>query len=418
MPSSSSSEEDLSKFREATDNFYNVSLCKETQDRKEENPLVVTPPSLRYIEEEERHGIHNELKVTPSFQKHVAKHLSKLLDRQLELNDTSTENSNPPDESRKVLKGRRSKNSINPKIQASANANNYGGVRLLGASAVFLSNLNIVPSTNRRAKRGRKTACFSSGSESSSEEIDSDDTAANISQSRILSGNTAKELKMSKPLLSDPSKDDLSRGYESLNEIGSNSNHLSIEALSMGAKDDMAFLSLHKKKKAAHLESELAASVSSMLSLGSDSQGDVPVKMKKKKMKKKKKRRKEQYSEDATTETTEVEDIVEERRKKVKKPRRVREKERKAEKMAMIKECVPGLLDETEENDKCKECKKKKKKKKRNKVKGEESFLKKQNSRFKLSKASKQITKKKMSKNVSRLSEDLAKLMMNSNEAP
>ncbi|XP_034236743.1 defective in germ line development protein 3-like isoform X2 [Thrips palmi] len=395
MPSSSSSEEDLSKFREATDStLYNESLFKGKQAQPDEKPVIIAPPSLRYIEEEEDR-IHNELKVTPSFQK------------QLELKDKSAENSNPPIESRNVLKAKRGKNSSSTDVSSS------GGVRLLGASAVFLSNLNIVPSTNRRRKRGRNIACFSSGSESSSEEIDSDDAAADISQNRVLSGNASKGFKISKPLLTDPSKDDLSRGYESLNEIGSNSNPLSIEALSLGAKDDMAFLSLHKKKNAAHFESELAASVSSMLSLGSDSQGDLP-KIKKKKMKKKKKRRKEQYSEDATTETTEVEDIVEERRKKVKKAKRRRRDEKKAEEMAVIRECVPGLLEETEENVKCKECKKKKK---RMKVKGEESYFKKQKSRFKLSKSSKTISKKKMSKNVSLLSEDLAKLMMNPNEA-
>lgn len=57
--------------------FLLLSSSAHNQDRE----ITAIPPSLRNIEGEEEDKIHNELRVTPAFQKHVAKHLSKLLDR-------------------------------------------------------------------------------------------------------------------------------------------------------------------------------------------------------------------------------------------------------------------------------------------------------------------------------------------------
>lgn len=47
----------------------------------EEELVKAPPPSLRFVDEEENEKSHHDLRVTPAFQKHVAKKLSKLLDR-------------------------------------------------------------------------------------------------------------------------------------------------------------------------------------------------------------------------------------------------------------------------------------------------------------------------------------------------
>ncbi|KAE8741133.1 hypothetical protein FOCC_FOCC013391 [Frankliniella occidentalis] len=448
MPSSSSSEEDLSKFQEAADTtLYNDSLYKGRQVSKEDN-LTVVPPSQRIIEEEDE-SFRKEIRVTPEFQSHVAKHLTKLLDSQLDINDFGVRNDQKIKETTKKLEGQdQSRHILKPKRHNSAGKckeseeeSNSGGVRLFGASAVFLSNMNITPPLNRRRKRGRKFASFSSGSESSSEDSDSDDmqklSAAAVSSDWVLSGAatkgwTSKEGKIERCVMNKsgilvPVKDDISRGYESLTEIGSSNNN-SKEVVNLRAKDDMACLNLSRRKPS-HLESELAASFSSVVSIGSDSQADTSSKhhkCKKKKLKKKK-RRKEQHSEDATTETTEVEDVVEERKKakkeRRKKPKRLRVEEKKAEESDLIRDCVPGLIEE-EDGEMIEKWKRREKRIKR-KAKREarakdfkqpvDGFLKKKKN--KSSRVSKRDSKKKITKKVLRLSEDLAKLMMTPTEA-
>lgn len=49
----------------------------------EDEPVNAPPPSLRFVDQEENNKIHSDLQVTPGYQKHVAKKLSKLLDRYL-----------------------------------------------------------------------------------------------------------------------------------------------------------------------------------------------------------------------------------------------------------------------------------------------------------------------------------------------
>ncbi|KAK3927442.1 Protein CUSTOS [Frankliniella fusca] len=449
MPSSSSSEEDLSKFQEAADTtLYNDSLFKGEQASKGDK-LKAVPPSQRIIEEEDE-SFRKELHVTPEFQSHVAKHLTKLLDSQLDINDfgvsndqkskETSKNSEGKDQSRHILKPKRHNAAGN--LKEVDGQSNSGGVRLFGASAVFLSNMNITPQSNRRRKRGRKFASFSSGSESSSEDSDSDDmqklSAAAVSSDWVLSGAATKgwankegkieRCVMNKAGILVPVKDDLSRGYESLNEIGSSNNN-SKEVVNSRSKDDMACLKLSRRKPS-HLETELAASFSSVVSIGSDSQADTSSlshKCKRKKLKKKK-RRKEQHSEDATTETTEVEDVIEERKKakkeRRKKPKRLRVEEKKAEESDLKKDCVPGLIEEDDgiitEKWKRREKRIKRKAKKREaRLKDfkqpAEGFLKKK--RSKSSRISKRDSKKKITKKVLRLSEDLAKLMMTPTEA-
>ena len=443
MPSSSSSdEEDLSKFREAADcSLYSDSLFLRKQAPKKEKPPSIIPPSLRNIDGEDHDRIHNEVKVSPAFQTHVAKKLSQLLDSQLDISDKSTDKSNAAQNTRCILKAKRAKD------LAGSTAESNGGVRLFGASAVFLSNMNIVPAPPpRRRKRDRKVAFMYRGSESSSEDSDSDNmlklSAAAVSPDWILSGTATKgwankqskvetgffaksahqdwvKQQTSVSSSSDLAhiKDDVSRGYESLNEI-SCSNNNSKEVLNYGAKDDLTFLKHHKHKKSTHPESDLAASLSSIVSIGSDSQADTSIKSKKK-CKKKKRKKKEQHSEDATTETTEVEDIIDERRKKVKKGKKKKSKRLKIEEeeemgdLEIIKPPVPSPM--TDGNDKEYKSNHKKKRKRKEKKSQKESYFKESKSRKVIRK---HPCKKKLKKIVSHLSEDLAKLMVNSSDTP
>ncbi|KAJ1523921.1 hypothetical protein ONE63_010471 [Megalurothrips usitatus] len=433
MPSSSSSEEDLSKFQEAADSvLYNDTLFTK-KPAPEDKSEIASLPSLRHVEEEVDR-IHNELRVTPSFQKHVAKHLSQFIDnmidlnlyllcRQIDISETSNDDAETTN-TRNILKGKRNRNCND----ASAGQT---GVRLFGASAVFLSELNIAIDTTRRKKRKRKIASFSTDRDSSSEDSDSDSmqklSAAAVSPDWILSGAATKGWavrngKVEKCTINKSGKlvsvnDDVSRGYESLNEMSSGSKCSKKSDLQQ-VKDDLAVGKLCRKDKPLHLESELAASFSSVVSIGSDSPGEVPSKRKKKRGKNERRRlKKEQYSEDAATETTEVEDAVEERKKKVKKSKKKskrRRTEEKGEKGEVIMEEISGVpslpvLDEDVEP------RKKKKKKKRKRDSDDDrrvhSFLRKKgDSSLAISK--KKICKKKMSRKVSHLAEDLSKLMV------
>lgn len=424
MPSSSSSEEDLSKFQEAADSvLYNDTLFTKkpaSSVAPEDKSEIASLPSLRHVEEEVDR-IHNELRVTPSFQKHVAKHLSQFIDKQIDISETSNDDAETTN-TRNILKGKRNRNCND----ASAGQT---GVRLFGASAVFLSELNIAIDTTRRKKRKRKIASFST--DSSSEDSDSDSmqklSAAAVSPDWILSGAATKGWavrngKVEKCTINKSGKlvsvnDDVSRGYESLNEMSSGSKCSKKSDLQQ-VKDDLAVGKLCRKDKPLHLESELAASFSSVVSIGSDSPGEVPSKRKKKRGKNERRRlKKEQYSEDAATETTEVEDAVEERKKKVKKSKKKskrRRTEEKGEKGEVIMEEISGVpslpvLDEDVEP------RKKKKKKKRKRDSDDDrrvhSFLRKKgDSSLAISK--KKICKKKMSRKVSHLAEDLSKLMV------
>lgn len=170
-----------------------------------------------------------------------------------------------------------------------------------------------------------------------------------------------------------------------------------------------------KKNKLLLAESELAASFSSVVSIGSDSQGDTSNPPRKpKRQKKRKKQRKEQYSEDATTENTEGEEVVERRKKKGrKKPKYQRVEEKEAEESQMMRDCVPGLLEEDDDGTKLKRIEKmqrKKKSKRKNETK-KESYLK-----VKQTFTSSEYlqSSKKFCKKVKNLSDDLKKLMMTS----
>lgn len=412
MPSSSSSDEDVSKFKEAADaSLYNDSLFKGKTANPEESSTLqtTTPPSLRYMEEEEDR-IHNELRVTPAFQKHVAKHLSKLLDSHLDTDEKSEEDSNFPKQTRSILKAKRSKRS------SGLEANSSGGVRLFGASAVFLSNLNIVPAPPSRRKRRRKVARFTSDSDSSSEDSENENmkkmSAAAVSADWILKGEAVKGWTSKKGKVE--------------RCVVDKSGHL----ISVKSDPDTTIsnalekLKIEMKYPKSHVETELADSFSTAVCIGSDSPSDAPIKLKKSKKNKKKKRKKEQYSEDATTETTEVEDIIEKKKKKVKKKKCPKKskflraadmpgktEELKTEKIQMI-DCIPEFSNDG--NNDSKRHKHKKKRKRGEKGQNAELFMK--TGVSKLSKV-KTESKKKLRKRIRHLSKDLAKLMMTPNDS-
>ncbi|XP_056647536.1 protein CUSTOS-like [Diorhabda sublineata] len=83
--SSDSSDEDLALIREAQDpQFFKENLYSSIQESKEKLQPVVELASLRKTVDENEQ--FNFLKVTPEFQKYVAKQLSFILDKQLEKN--------------------------------------------------------------------------------------------------------------------------------------------------------------------------------------------------------------------------------------------------------------------------------------------------------------------------------------------
>ncbi|XP_057670271.1 protein CUSTOS-like [Diorhabda carinulata] len=83
--SSDSSDEDLALIKEAQDpQFFKENLYSSIQESKEKLQPVVELASLRKTVDENEQ--FNFLKVTPEFQKYVAKQLSFILDKQLEKN--------------------------------------------------------------------------------------------------------------------------------------------------------------------------------------------------------------------------------------------------------------------------------------------------------------------------------------------
>ncbi|XP_067015332.2 protein CUSTOS [Anabrus simplex] len=126
----SSDEDNADLLREAADNqFLNDSMFKGKEKKVSEKTVPSSVPKLPSLRPDRKKDDPNVLGVTPDFQKHVAKHLMKIIDSQIH-EVTATDEG----------------------LAATRKAQEDGGVRLLRASRVLLSVEEEPPKKQKRLK--------------------------------------------------------------------------------------------------------------------------------------------------------------------------------------------------------------------------------------------------------------------------